>query len=76
VVRGIDALGNARFIRTIIEGAQLYRAQRLVMDYGLADVDLADQSIAEDLAPDVFAMLTADDLSEGLAAALPPQLRS
>jgi type VII secretion ATPase EccA len=76
VIRGIDELGNARFIRTIIEGAQLYRAQRLVLDYGLAEVDLADQSVAEDIAPDVFAMLTADDLAEGLAAALPPQLRN
>jgi type VII secretion ATPase EccA len=75
VVRGIDELGNARFIRTIIEGAQLYRAQRLVMDYGLAEVDLADQSVADDIASDVFAMLTADDLAEGLAAALPSQWR-
>jgi type VII secretion ATPase EccA len=76
VVRGIDELGNARFIRTIIEGAQLHRAQRLVIDYGLAEVDLADQSVGDDIAPDVFAMLTADDLAEGLAAALPPQLRN
>jgi ESX secretion system protein EccA len=76
VVRGIDTLGNARFIRTIIEGAQLHRAQRLVMDFGLADVDLADQNVADDIAADVFAMLTADDLAEGLAAALPPQLRN
>jgi type VII secretion ATPase EccA len=76
VVRGIDTLGNARFVRTIIEGAQLHRAQRLVMDYGLADVDLADQSVADDIASDVFAMLTAEDLAEGLASALPPQWRS
>jgi hypothetical protein len=25
VVRGIDTLGNARFVRTIVEGAQLHR---------------------------------------------------
>jgi type VII secretion ATPase EccA len=75
VIRGIDELGNARFIRTIIEGAQLHRAQRLVVDYGLAEVDLADQSVADDIASDVFAMLTADDLAEGLAAALPSQWR-
>jgi type VII secretion ATPase EccA len=75
VIRGIDELGNARFIRTIIEGAQLHRAQRLVIDYGLAEVDLADQSVADDITSDVFAMLTADDLAEGLAAALPSQWR-
>jgi AAA lid domain len=75
VVRGIDTLGNARFVRTIIEGAQLHRAQRLVTDYGLADLDLADESVADDIAPDVFAMLTAEDLAEGLASALPPQWR-
>jgi type VII secretion ATPase EccA len=76
VIRGIDELGNARFIRTIIEGAQLHRAQRLVVDYGLAEVDLADQNVADDIASDVFAMLTADDLAEGLTAALPSQWRS
>lgn len=75
VVRGVDTLGNARFVRTIIEGAQLYRAQRLVTDYGLADLDLADENIADDIASDVFAMLTAEDLAEGLASALPPQWR-
>lgn len=75
VVRGIDTLGNARFVRTIIEGAQLHRAQRLVTEYGLADLDLADESVGDDIAPDVFAMLTAEDLAEGLASALPPQWR-
>jgi type VII secretion ATPase EccA len=75
VVRGIDTLGNARFARTIIEGAQLHRAQRLVANYGLADLDLADENVADDIAPDEFAMLTADDLAEGLASALPPQWR-
>lgn len=75
VVRGIDTLGNARFARTIIEGAQLHRAQRLVSEYGLAELDLADESVAEDIAPDVLAMLTAEDLAEGLASALPPQWR-
>ncbi|OMC13523.1 type VII secretion AAA-ATPase EccA [Mycobacterium sp. SP-6446] len=75
VVRGIDTLGNARFARTIIEGAQLHRAQRLVTDYGLADVDLSDDKVAEDIALDVFAMLTAEDLAEGLASALPAEWR-
>jgi type VII secretion ATPase EccA len=75
VIRGIDTLGNARFVRTIIEGAQLHRAQRLVTDYGLADVDLSDESVTDEIAPDVFAMLTAEDLAEGLTSALPPQWR-
>ena len=76
VIRGIDTLGNARFARTIIEGAQLHRAQRLVSDYGLADVDLADENVADDIAADVFAALTAEDLAEGLSSALPPQWRA
>ncbi|MBO0879668.1 MAG: AAA family ATPase, partial [Mycobacterium sp.] len=76
VVRGIDTLGNARFVRTIIEGAQLYRAQRLVSDYGLAELDLADHSVGNEIASDVFALLTAEDLAEGLTAALPPEWRS
>lgn len=76
LVRGIDMLGNARFVRTIIEGAQLHRAERLVTDYGLAELDLADESVADDIAPDVFAMLTAEDLAEGLASALPPEWRN
>ena len=76
VVRGIDTLGNARFVRTIIEGAQLHRAERLVTDFGLADLDLADESVADDIGSDVFAMLTADDLAEGLQSALPPQWRA
>src|SRR5262249_42861504 len=75
VVRRIDTLGNARFARTIIEGAQLHRAQRLVAEYGLADLDLANESLVDDIAPDVLAMLTAEDLAEGLASALPPQWR-
>jgi type VII secretion ATPase EccA len=75
VVRGIDTLGNARFARTIIESAQLHRAQRLVTDYGLAELDLADEDVADDIAPDVLAMLTAEDLAEGLASALPPHWR-
>jgi hypothetical protein len=31
--------------------------------------------VADDIASDVFAMLTADDLAEGLTAALPSQWR-
>jgi hypothetical protein len=46
-----------------------------VTDYGLADLDLGDESIGDDIAADVFAMLTAEDLAEGLASALPPQWR-
>jgi hypothetical protein len=44
-----------------------------VTDYGLADLDLAEESIADDIAADVFAMLTAEDLAERLASALHPQ---
>jgi hypothetical protein len=42
VVRGIDTLGNARFVRTVIENAQLHRLERLVREFGLADADLRD----------------------------------
>jgi type VII secretion ATPase EccA len=75
VVRGIDTLGNARFVRTVIEGAQLHRSQRLVSEFNLADVDLSDLSVGEDLGADLFEVLTLDDLAEGLSAAVPPQWR-
>lgn len=76
VVRGVDTLGNARFVRTIIEGAQLHRAERLVSEYGLADADLADEAVGSEIDADAFEELTVGDLAEGLTAALPPQWRS
>jgi type VII secretion ATPase EccA len=75
VVRGIDTLGNARFVRTIVEGAQLHRSERLVSEFGLADVDLSDASVGADIGADAFEVLTVDDLAQGLAAAVPPQFR-
>jgi type VII secretion ATPase EccA len=71
IVRGIDELGNARFVRTVIEGAQQHRAERIVTEYGLAEVDLSDISVGEDIAIGDLEQLTEDDIAEGLTAALP-----
>jgi type VII secretion ATPase EccA len=75
VVRGIDTLGNARFVRTVIEGAQLHRSERLVSEFGLADIDLSDTSVGADIGAESFEVLTADDVAQGLAAAVPRQFR-
>ena len=72
VVRGTDTLGNARFTRTVVEGAQLHRSQQLVAEFGLADVDLSDESVGVDLGTEIFETLTVADLAEGLRAAVPP----
>jgi type VII secretion ATPase EccA len=75
VVRGIDTLGNARFVRTVIEGAQLHRSERLVSEFGLADLDLSDDAVGADIGTDAFEVLTVADLAEGLAAAVPRGFR-
>ena len=75
VVRAIDTLGNARFVRNVIEAAQLHRSQRLVSEFALADVDLTDPAVGADIGNDSLEVLTAADLAEGLAAALPRDFR-
>jgi hypothetical protein len=45
VIRGIDTLGNARFVWTVIKGARLHRSQRLAAEFGLAELDLSDETV-------------------------------
>ena len=75
VVRGIDTLGNARFVRTVVESAQLHRSERLVSEFGLAEADLSDVSVGADIGSESFEVLTVDDLAQGLAASVPRQFR-
>ncbi|MDT5259396.1 MAG: hypothetical protein QOD10_4476 [Mycobacterium sp.] len=75
VIRGIDELGNARFVRTVIEGAQQHRAERIVTQYGLSEVDLTDVTVGEDIAVSDLEQLIAEDVAEGLASALPTSFR-
>jgi hypothetical protein len=75
VVRGIDTLGNARFVRTVIENAQLHRSERRVREFGLADADLSDATLGADIGTEAFEVLTVADLAEGLAAAVPRGFR-
>jgi type VII secretion ATPase EccA len=75
VIRCIDELGNARFVRTVIEGAQQHRAERIVTQYGLAEVDLSDASVGEDIAVSDLEQLTGEDIAEGLTSALPSNVR-
>lgn len=75
VIRQIDILGNARFVRTIIERAQEARNERIVTGYGLTDLDLTDDEAGADVADDALVQLTADDLHTGYITALPPTLR-
>lgn len=75
VVRVIDVLGNARFIRTVIDRAQEHRSDRLVNEFGLAAADLADEGAAVDIGVETLALLSGEDLAAGLHEALPPGLR-
>jgi len=58
VVRGIDTLGNARFVRTVLERAQEHRSARLVSEFGLAEIDLSDQSAGAEIGTEALEVLT------------------
>ena len=75
VVRGIDTLGNARFVRTVVERALEHRSAWLVDEFDLANVDLNDMSLGADIGTDSLEVLTAADLAEGLTAAVPQGFR-
>ncbi|GAB7144397.1 type VII secretion system ESX-5 AAA family ATPase EccA5 [Mycobacterium riyadhense] len=69
LIRGIDVLGNAGFVRNVVEKARDHRSFRL-------DDEILDEVLASDLTEfsDVqlrrFKELTAEDLAEGLRAAV------
>ena len=72
LIRGIDTLGNAGFVRNVVEKARDHRSARL--DDEDLDAVLADDS--EDFSTDLllrFQELTRDDLIEGLNAAVAEQ---
>jgi type VII secretion ATPase EccA len=72
LIRGIDTLGNAGFVRNVVEKARDHRSARL--DDEDLDAVLADD--AADFSPDLlqrFQELTREDLAEGLNAAVAEQ---
>jgi type VII secretion ATPase EccA len=69
LIRGIDVLGNAGFVRNVVEKARDHRNDRLdtvELDELLAsdDVDVTEQQLQR------FRELTREDLAEGLRAAV------
>lgn len=71
VIRVIDGLGNGRFVRTVVEKAQLNRNSRIVSSLGLSGADLSDPDFGTDLDADMLTLLTAEDVHYGHQQALP-----
>lgn len=76
VIRVIDGLGNGRFVRTVVEKAQLNRNSRIVSSLGLSGADLSDPDLGTDLDEDMLTLLTAEDVHYGHQQALPPEMRT
>ncbi|MBU8840630.1 type VII secretion AAA-ATPase EccA [Mycolicibacterium goodii] len=76
VKRVIDELGNGRWVRTVVEKAQLNRNSRIVRSLGLSAADLSDPDLGTELEEDALTVLTADDVQYGLQQALPPAMRT
>lgn len=76
VIRVIDGLGNGRFVRTVVEKAQLHRNSRIVSSLGLSGADLSDPELGTDLDADMLTLLTAQDVHYGHQQALPPEMRT
>jgi type VII secretion ATPase EccA len=69
LIRGIDVLGNAGFVRNVVEKARDHRSFRLDDD----DLDAVLSSDFDEFSEDQlrrFKELTRDDLAEGLSAAV------
>jgi type VII secretion ATPase EccA len=69
LIRGIDVLGNAGFVRNVVEKARDHRSFRLDDE----DLDAVLASDVEEFSEDQlrkFKELTRDDLAEGLSAAV------
>jgi hypothetical protein len=69
LIRGIDLLGNAGFVRNVVEKARDHRSFRLDDD----DLDAVLSSEFDEFSEDQlrrFKELTRDDLAEGLSAAV------
>lgn len=76
VIRVIDGLGNGRFVRTVVEKAQVNRNSRIVSSLGLSGADLSDPDLGTDLDADMLTLLTAEDVHYGHQQALPPEMRT
>ncbi|ART74225.1 type VII secretion AAA-ATPase EccA (plasmid) [Mycobacterium dioxanotrophicus] len=76
VIRVIDGLGNGRFVRTMVEKAQVNRNSRIVSSLGLSGADLSDPDLGTDLDEDTLTLLTAEDVHYGHQQALPPEMRT
>jgi hypothetical protein len=69
LIRGIDVLGNAGFVRNVVEKARDHRSFRLDDE----DLDAVLSSEFDEFSEDQlrrFKELTRDDLAEGLSAAV------
>ncbi|MBV9350795.1 MAG: type VII secretion AAA-ATPase EccA [Mycobacterium sp.] len=69
LIRGIDVLGNAGFVRNVVEKARDHRSARLDDE----DLDAVLANDMADFSPDQllrFQELTREDLAEGLSAAV------
>ncbi len=69
MIRGIDMLGNAGFVRNVVEKARDHRSFRLDDE----DLDAVLSSEVDEFSEDQlrrFKELTRDDLAEGLSAAV------
>jgi hypothetical protein len=69
LIRGIDTLGNAGFVRNVVEKARDHRSFRLDDE----DLDAVLASEFDEFSDDQlrrFKELTRDDLAEGLSAAV------
>jgi hypothetical protein len=69
LIRGIDLLGNAGFVRNVVEKARDHRSARLDDE----DLDAVLASDVEEFSEDQlrrFKELTREDLAEGLSAAV------
>jgi ESX secretion system protein EccA len=69
LIRGIDTLGNAGFVRNVVEKARDHRSFRLD-DEDLDEVLSSDLTEFSERQLLRFTELTADDLAEGLSAAV------
>jgi len=69
LIRGIDTLGNAGFVRNVVEKARDHRSFRLD-DEDLDAVLASDLTVFSEDQLLRFRELTREDLSEGLSAAV------
>ncbi|KDE96877.1 hypothetical protein Y900_030045 [Mycolicibacterium aromaticivorans JS19b1 = JCM 16368] len=75
-VRAIDDLNNGRFVRNILEKAQIVRDVRVLDTVGLDELDLSDTTLGDSIAENDLLLITREDLWNGLQQATPPAFRT